>query len=240
MRAQFENEIEEAKKLLDSTRSASGLSPDETKPGTQLNKEKLGSSNISKKIVSKNNFLVIKDLDSNWQHLKRDLNSTCSKLKPLVDPTEANSVNEKVDAVYSDYDQLKDQLTKAYEKLEKTEDLLEENIEKRKQLADEVDELEELFRELPSIGRDPQTLEEQLEETEKFIENLDEKTQQAQQLMLEWKSMSDEGLATPSQLNQAQKELGRSLRQLDRQKNEAANRKRAISSTLDKIGQLEK
>lgn len=183
---------------------------------------------------------MLKEFENDWQRLKRDMNSTVSKLKPLVDSEEANAITDTVEDLDSGHDDVKNQIMNVIEALKQNEGIVEENYEKQKHLADDVYELDEVMRSMSPIGRNLQNLEDQGAETEKVIEQLDEKGREAEMLMIEWKRLTDDGIVAPSQANQSQKELGRLNKQIDRQKLEAGNRKRAISSTLDQLNKLQK
>lgn len=90
------------------------------------------------------------------------------------------------------------------------------------------------------IGRDSKSLDFQAKESDEFLSAFEKKFQQVTVLCGERKKLFDNGLISLNQSNQAQKDLDRVLRQIDKNRTEINQRRRAISNVHERFKKLEK
>lgn len=77
-------------------------------------------------------------------------------------------------------------------------------------------------------------------ESDEFLSSLEDKFQKVTILSNDWKTLLNKGLTSVYQSNQAQKDLDRFLRQIDKYRTEINQRRRAILNVQEQCRELEK
>lgn len=80
----------------------------------------------------------------------------------------------------------------------------------------------------------------QTKESDEFLSALEAKFEQVTTLSDEWKILFNKGLSSLNQSNQAQKDSDRILRQIDKNRTEINQRRRAILNVQERCKELEK
>ncbi|KAL3114470.1 hypothetical protein niasHT_019974 [Heterodera trifolii] len=188
--------------------------------------------------------LAISDFDARWTTAFGQLNSDLNRLRPLMDSAEATKLEAISDDLAESAKQLRTKAAQRMAEIEQEEGRVGNLLERTTNLANDVSVVGEKIASLSPIAREQSALQEQLAECDQTIAEIEHMVDKVAKLGNEWQQIVDDtapggGGIGPAQAKSTKSNLQKMEKQLEKHRDELAQRRRCISDVARRVDELD-